>query len=366
MGNTVIEASERDGMVLPMSLKLGVFSTASVDNIDVEIYSSLSTTSLHGTAASINQHPKEHNQGQPREKIMLNQHALKLRRLPDWYTEVKPFHLPNDVSISHRTKPITSKQVEDTVLIEDEKWLQDTNSSSWAVFHLQSQPIPPCQDTSVMLPILRDESKSPATIKHLSNVLIQSIHQLNPNQTAVIGFDQPVYALAKKIPWFQPVIYGQQNLVLMLGVLHIEMVLVSCLGDWLKDSGWTTALSNAGVTSSGNDSLLSGHEVGKTKYAHQVTALTLYQLMKDAFEQSKKEDCTLNFTEWRASKELESLQFQFWSIALKMEMDYFLFLRSIRSSNFQDLVYCINRKVFAMDLCIRPCTLCSLAVNSSL
>ena len=33
--------------------------------------------------------------------------------------------------------------------------------------------------------------------------------------------------------------------------------------------------------------------------------------------------------------ELESPQFQFWSIALKMEMDYSLFLRSIRSSNFK-------------------------------
>ena len=84
-----------------MSLKLGVFSTASVDNIDVEIQSSLSTTSLHGTAASINQHPTEHNQGQPREKIMLNQNVLKLRQLPDWNIEIKPFHLPNNVSISH-------------------------------------------------------------------------------------------------------------------------------------------------------------------------------------------------------------------------------------------------------------------------
>ena len=54
-------------------------------------------------------------------------------------------------------------------------------------------------DTSVMLPILRDDSKSPATTKHLLNVLIQSIHQLNPKQTAVIGFDQPLYALTKKI-----------------------------------------------------------------------------------------------------------------------------------------------------------------------
>ena len=159
-------------------------------------------------------------------------------------------------------------------------------------------------DTSVMLPILRDDSKSPATIKHLLNVLIQSIHQLNPNQTAVIGFDQSLYVLAKKIQWFQPAIYGRQNLVLMLYAIDIEIVLLSCLGDWLQDSGWTTALLNTGVTSSGNDSILSGHKVGKTKYGYQVTALTLYQFMKDAFEQSKKGGCTL-IAEWRASKKLE-------------------------------------------------------------
>ena len=211
------------------------------------------------------------------------------------------------------------------------------------MFHSQSQPIPPCQDTLVMLPILRGDSKSPATIKHLLNVLIQSKYQLNLNQTAVIGFGQPLYGFAKKIQWFQLAIYGQQNLVLMLGALHIEMVLLSCLGDWLQDSGWTTALSNAGVASSGTDSLLSGHEVGKAKSVHQVTALTLYQLMKDAFEQSKKENCTLNFTEWRASKELESPQFQFWSVALKMEMDFFLFLQSIRSSNLKLYVASIGK-----------------------
>ena len=53
MGNTVIEANERDDVVLPINLKLGVFSTASVDNIDVNIQSSLSTTtSLHSTVST--------------------------------------------------------------------------------------------------------------------------------------------------------------------------------------------------------------------------------------------------------------------------------------------------------------------------
>ena len=72
MHNTVIEAKERDGVILPMSFKLGVFSTGSEENIDVDIQSSMSTTSLHGTVVSINQHPTRNNEGQSRECISLN------------------------------------------------------------------------------------------------------------------------------------------------------------------------------------------------------------------------------------------------------------------------------------------------------
>ena len=51
----------------------------------------------------------------------------------------------------------------------------------------------------------------------------------------------------------------------MLGALHMEMVKLSCLGNWLQDSEWTIALSNTGVTSSGNDLLLSGQDVAKNQ-----------------------------------------------------------------------------------------------------
>ena len=128
-----------------------------------------------------------------------------------------------------------------------------------------------------MLSIFCDDSKSTATIKNLLDILIKSIHYINRNQTAVIDFDQPLYALVKKIQWFQPTAYGQQKLVFMLSALHIEMVMVSCLVEWLQDSGWTIALPNNGVTSSGNNSLLSDHDVAKTKYVHQVAASTLYR-----------------------------------------------------------------------------------------
>ena len=351
MGNTLIEANERDGVVIPMNLKKGVFSTASVDNIDVDTKATLSTTSLHGTAASLNQHPTTPNEGQSREKNSLNQRNDKLKNLPTWYIEVKPFHLPNDITMPTCEKPVSSIQVDESVLLEDKSWLRGPSQSSWAVFHSRSREHPVCNDTSAMIPILRDDSKSPATIKHFINVLIQSIDFLNPRQTAVIGFDQPLYALAKRIQWNQPMLYGQEKLVVMLGALHIEMVMLSCIGDWLQDSGWTIALSNSGVTSSGNDSLLTGHDVANTKYAHQVTALTLYNLMNDAFEKSGLNN-GVNFEAWRAEMEIKSPQFQFWSIALKIEMDYLMFLRSIRSSNFNLYISSIGKFlpwIFAFD-----------------
>ena len=147
-----------------------------------------------------------------------------------------PYHLPNDALVPVCSKPSNTDLLESLVLLKDEIWLQDASSTSWAVFHARSQSSSLYQDTSVMLQIFRHDSKSATNIRHLLDVLIKSIHYLNPNQTAVIGFDQPLYALAKKIQWFQLTAYGQQKLVLMLGTLHIKMVMLICLGKWLQDS----------------------------------------------------------------------------------------------------------------------------------
>ena len=350
MGNTVIETNEIDDVVLPMKMKLGVFCTASVDNIDVDIKAS--NTSMHGTAASINQHPTVDQEGCARECIKFSANTSKLMHLPDWYTEVPPYHLPNDTSLPVSKRPSFIEPVQKSVLSRDENWLKDESSKSWSVFHSSSHLSPSHQDTSVMLPILRDDSKCPATIKHLLDILVKSIHYLNPDQSAVIGFDQPLYALAKRIQWYQPNGYGQHKLILMLGALHIEMVMLSCLGDWLQDSGWTTALSNAEVTSTGNESLTSGHDVAKTKYVHQVTAKALYQLLQNTYQRCKQDGCQLDFLDWKRHHELRNPQFKFWSISLKMELDYLLFLRSVRSSNFSLYVESIGNFlpwIFALD-----------------
>ena len=50
-----------------------------------------------------------------------------------------------------------------------------------------------------------------------------SLHfdSLNPGQTAVVGFDQPLYVVVKRIKWNWPTQYGKK-LVAVLGALHIK------------------------------------------------------------------------------------------------------------------------------------------------
>ena len=108
--------------------------------------------------------------------------------------------------------------------------------------------------------------------------------KLNPGQTPVVAFDQPLYAIAKQIQWNWPNLYGEDKLVIMFGGLHIEMAAFKVLGEWLEDSGWTHALIQADIASPGTaDSFLKASHIAKTRRAHQISACSLYILLQSAY-----------------------------------------------------------------------------------
>ena len=73
----------------------------------------------------------------------------------------------------------------------------------------------------------------------------------------MVALDASLYVLAKYIQWNWPQTHGEDKYVAMLGGLHIEMTIWNTYGDYLEASGWTTALTQAGITSSGTaDSFL--------------------------------------------------------------------------------------------------------------
>ena len=60
-------------------------------------------------------------------------------------------------------------------------------------------------------------------IRHSMNMIKASADMLNPGQTPVVAFDQPLYAIAKQIQWNWPDLYGEDKFVITFGGLHIEM-----------------------------------------------------------------------------------------------------------------------------------------------
>jgi len=99
-------------------------------------------------------------------------------------------------------------------------------SVSWAALHANNtgsaEEVTPL-DKIALLPLFRDEAKSPAMIRHSMDIIRKNVELINPGQTPVIALDQPLYTLAKKIQWNWPESYGEEKFIVMFGGLHIEM-----------------------------------------------------------------------------------------------------------------------------------------------
>ena len=137
---------------------------------------------------------------------------------------------------------------------------------------------------TALLPLLRDQAHSVATIQHVMDKISGTVAFLNPSQVPVIAADQPIYSVAKQIQWYWPGQYGEDRLVIMCGGLHIELAALRSIGTLLRDSGWAGALFEAGVASSGTaKSFMSAASITRTHQAHQVTVSSLYKLLKSAY-----------------------------------------------------------------------------------
>ena len=85
---------------------------------------------------------------------------------------------------------------------------------------------------SVLMPLFREDSKSTVMIKHGMDVVNQAVSHLNSQQTPVIAFGQPLFAIVKHVQWNWKELY-EQDFVVMMGALHIEMVALKTLGNSL-------------------------------------------------------------------------------------------------------------------------------------
>jgi hypothetical protein len=148
----------------------------------------------------------------------------------------------------------------------DEESVTSGDTLAWAAFHASAQTKEDPPALTALLPLFYEKAATPAMVKHGMDVIRQAVTFLNPGQVPIITVDQPLFELAKMVQWKWPDSHGEQAYVVMLGGLHIEMALWSVLGDLLDGSGWTVALTEADVASSGvADSFLKASHLTRTR-----------------------------------------------------------------------------------------------------
>lgn len=288
----------------PLNLCLGLFTTAAVDNIDHNPSSTTAKDSFHGTGISLFQHSSADNPGTARERINISDSSDKtiIKELPSTYTDIAPVEaLTYKLQLPPTTSQLKSGETNFRPAIVDEySWLDQASTLvtgqetvdknipvSWAAFdsHQPSCAPPSSVAISALLPLFPDQAKSIAMIRHAMAVIKLSVEQLNPGQVPVIAFDQPLFAVAKEIQWLWPSDYGENKFVIVFGGLHIEMAYLKVIGDWLERGGWTVALADANVATPGTvESFLKATSVTRTRRVHQVTACSLYLLLKSAYQ----------------------------------------------------------------------------------
>jgi len=362
LGEAVVTKYVQDGVVCPPRLRQKLFTTSVLDNIDHNPTATTASTSFHGTSISIFQHPSADKRGEvtPYESLKIREGTkmTTVPELPEFYTNIPPAYFTQKNPYPPQT-PAPSLTFKGPGLLRqclknEYEWLEkitlteevdDALSVTWSAHHAAQKRSKAFEvSITALLPLLRDQAHSVATIKHVMDKVRDTVAFLNPGQTPVIGADQPLYALAKQIQWHWPGKYGEDKFVLMFGGLHIEMAAFSSIGSLLKGSGWTSVLTDAGVASSGTaESFLTASSVTRTRQAHQVTAASLYRLMKTAYtdycnEAIENSTEVIDLEDWCEQRKLQSPQFQFWYLILSMELTILALIRSFREANFE--LYC--------------------------
>ena len=295
LANSVCKYYNEKKVVCPPHLKGQLFTTAAVDNIDYNPSSTTANGSFHGTGISLFQHPMDEKPGTSLSSVTIVRNSSKsIDPLPTFYTAIEPVSLSKrGVRLPPAVDQVKMTEIFAEAKTEENAWLESASNAcltevcanqaiSWAAYHAQygrCQTKQKCSST--LLPLFEDSAHSPAMIKHAMSVVKNAVDYLNPGQAPVLVCDQPLFAIAKEIQWTWPDAFGEESFVIMLGGLHIEMTALKTLGLWLDGSGWTEAMAQSSVTTSGTaDSYIHCSHVTRTRYAHQVTAVALHMLQR--------------------------------------------------------------------------------------
>ena len=319
---------------------------------------------------SLFQCPTVANMGLPQEKLTLAPIEITEKyELPNDYAIVPSVAFKKqNVSMPEVTNPTVKIEgnlnkamaqekhwLDHAMMLIEKKEVEENDDIAWSAYHASqedpSDAVLPA--LTQLMPLFYEKAASAAMIKHGMDMLKKATQFLNPGQISIISLDAPLFALAKLVQWNWPQTHGEKDFVVMFGGLHIEMAIWKTFGGYLDSSGWTSALIQAGIATSGTaDSFIKVSHLTRTRHARQLSVLALSKLQHKAFLQSEGPHDDDTEEAWRQAAIIKSPTFQFWDMILRMEILGLIFVRAHRETNFSLYVESLKALVpwfFAFD-----------------
>ncbi|KAE8744656.1 hypothetical protein FOCC_FOCC008717 [Frankliniella occidentalis] len=373
----VVKRAAEEGVVCPSVLQKGLFTVAAFDNIDLKTSSTTSQGEFHGSGISLFQLPLNGEVPTPRLYNTTFEEAAQpgsrhVPNLPREYSEVPEFLIKNTQPSpppypSDVCRSVTDLAGTEELWYGERDWLDHihdqltgnedliTEMSSWAAYRATHEGVCPLSvSNNSLLPLFHEKSTSPAMVKHALDIVKNTTEFLNPGQIPVICVDQPLLTLMKLLQWSDPDKYGQKNLVVLFGPLHIEQNFLRVLGDLMKGCGWSGIVANSGLLPSGSadgllkvafvlikqaNAVLSSvtlvSSITKSRLFHQYTAAVLHSLLKDAYFNDHP-DSDVSFETWIAESATRSPTFKFWLLVLRLELLLLKFVRAVREAHYAE------------------------------
>ena len=180
-----------------------------------------------------------------------------------------------------------------------------------------------------MLPLLRDRVNTLDMQVHAMNLNIKAISSLNPGQTPVDASNCPVYALTKEAQFRFPEQFS--NYFAMFGGLHIEQCFLVTHGQFIEGSGLREVLEACSLVTVGIGAVVDVNQIKRVRYCVQDTLCSLCQKLVYAV---KADGSTLDPWKWLEEKSLSSSMAHYWRLEINLQIEIFVFARSIREGNF--------------------------------
>ena len=187
---------------------------------------------------------------------------------------------------------------------------------------------------STLFPVLFE----PITLVfHCMKIIERLVDFLNRGLVRIIAGGQPVYALRKKVQQMYPSHYN--DIVWMMGPLHIEMAFHSAIGDWLEVCDQTELLEKAKInTLSQAESLLARGKVERSRSAHQITLVAF-----------KSQSEITVYEEWEDHLKKSFANAKYCVLVIELESLLFMFVKSLRLADFSLFVLCLKEMIISVS-----------------